>query len=126
MIKTTFAGALLFIIMVVIAMSVSPIAPTENGRSGDTSFSMQQQQSDSILQSARPIVVHNGEDGGLEDNPLVVMVSIALILCFAVAFWKYHHILEQRQADEVPVKKNIRSWVAGQNGAETKQKGMPK
>jgi hypothetical protein len=117
MIKATLAGALLFIIMVVTAMSVSPIAPPSDGRSvGDASLSMQQP--DSTFQSTHPIVVHNGEDGGLEDNPLVVMFGIALILCFAVAFWKYHHILEQQQADEQPVKKNIRTWVARQKGPE--------
>jgi hypothetical protein len=110
MIKATFAGALLFIIMVITAVSVSPIAPSKDGRNEEAAGTMSQQQPDSILQSAHPTVVHNGEDGGLEDNPLVVMVSVALIICFAVAFWKYHHILEQQKADEVPVKKkNIRS-----------------
>jgi hypothetical protein len=108
MIKATLAGALLFIIMVVTAMSVSPIAPPSDGRNGDASLSMQQLP-DSITQSTHPIVVHNGEDGGLEDNPLVVMFGIAFILCFAVGFWKYHHILEQQEADEQPVKKKIRS-----------------
>lgn len=108
MFKTILAGVLLFSIMVFTAIVVMRPAPSVDGAGAYNATFTQQQQPVSDIQS-QPVVVHSGEeDGGIEDNPFVIMAGIALILFFAVGFWKYHHILEQRQAEEQPAKKKLR------------------
>ena len=122
MIKSIFAGALLFIAMVCTALVVShSVANVEgvpgfiSGNSGGYPGGYPGGYSASGQINAHPHpgfaidgsstrVNTAGEGGGLEDNPFVIAFGLTFILSFAIGFWKYHQILEERRATEEAAK----------------------
>lgn len=98
MLKTIIAGVLLFIVMVCTAVTVSNMAPEGTSyTSAATGFSRLRSQP--ILDNPQPLLT-SGSGGWLEDNPFGMAAGLVLILCVALGFWQYHHILEDRREAE--------------------------
>lgn len=106
MIKSIFAGALLFLAMVCTAIIVSHSVPNGSAVGGYIAPEQNHAQAHpgSFNDGSSTHVNTDGEGGGLEENPFVIAVGLTFILSFAIGFWKHHQILEERRATEEATK----------------------
>ena len=131
MIRSIFTGVLLFVVMVCTAVSVSH--PVSQPGSGTGEFGIPASSTAiggvqySPILSGRTLdgsqhVTTMGDGGGLEENVFVIAFGLTFILCFAVGFWKYHQILEERSAqDEASKRAELKAACKTRVGKEIRQ-----
>lgn len=99
MVKISITGFLLFIFMIVTAVSTSQNQPAFAHDQSVWISPAPVAQTGSILDASHPQVIAYGESGGIEGNRFVIVIGLAAILWLAYGFFRYHQILEGRRGE---------------------------
>jgi hypothetical protein len=99
MTKISITGILLFVVMVVTAITVSRNQPAYAHDQHVWMSPPLAVGSTTIFDDSKPKVIVYGESGGLEDNPFIIVVGLVAILSLAFGFLRYHRILEDRRSE---------------------------
>ena len=100
MIKISIAGFLLYVAMVLTAITVSHNQPAyARGQQVSLSTSLRAGSTQIYDAPHREFLV-SGESGGVEGNPFVICIGLVAIASLSFGFLRHHQILEARRKED--------------------------